>query len=61
MTLPPPPPQPPEPPLPEECCNSGCDPCIMDLYTAELAQYRTRLAEWQQLYGDQAATPSGGQ
>jgi hypothetical protein len=35
-----------EPPL-EACCNSGCYPCILDLYTEELQQYRIDLAAWQ--------------
>ncbi|WP_051534659.1 oxidoreductase-like domain-containing protein [Deefgea rivuli] len=35
-----------EPPL-EACCSSGCYPCILDLYTEELQQYRSDLAAWQ--------------
>ncbi len=35
-----------EPPL-EACCNSGCYPCVLDLYTEELQQYRIDLAAWQ--------------
>ncbi|MFO1379013.1 MAG: oxidoreductase-like domain-containing protein [Chitinivorax sp.] len=56
----PPPPQPPEQPSPEECCSSGCDPCIMDLYTEELQQYRQKLADWQRLYGEQATVGGNG-
>lgn len=41
-------PQPPEPPLPSDCCDSGCDPCIYDLYNDELQLYRQRLADWLQ-------------
>ena len=52
MLTPPPRPQAPEAPAPEECCNSGCEPCIMDLYTEELAKYWRDLAEWERLYGD---------
>lgn len=33
---------PPEPPLPGECCGSGCDPCILDVYEEELARWRAR-------------------
>lgn len=39
-------PLPPEPPLPSDCCDSGCDPCVNDTYTEELAHYRRLLAAW---------------
>jgi hypothetical protein len=38
----------PEPPLPGDCCDSGCDPCVYDLYAEECAQYRHRLAQWRE-------------
>ncbi|MET0332021.1 MAG: oxidoreductase-like domain-containing protein [Dyella sp.] len=41
-----PPPQPPGVPEPDECCNSGCVPCVYDLYDEALAQYRLQLATW---------------
>ncbi|MBZ0221568.1 MAG: oxidoreductase-like protein [Dokdonella sp.] len=41
-------PLPPEAPLPSDCCDSGCDRCVQDVYTEELADYRERLARWQQ-------------
>ncbi|WP_081077125.1 oxidoreductase-like domain-containing protein [Burkholderia pseudomultivorans] len=37
---------PPEPAL-EDCCNSGCSPCVFDLYDEALARYRVELAEWE--------------
>ena len=40
-------PQPPEQPCDDECCRSGCDPCIFDLYQQELQQYRELLAQWE--------------
>jgi hypothetical protein len=40
-------PRPPEAPLPSDCCDSGCDPCVYDLYNDELQLYRQRLAAWQ--------------
>jgi hypothetical protein len=40
-------PLPPERPGDDECCRSGCDPCIFDLYQEELEQYRARLKEWE--------------
>lgn len=32
--------------MPSDCCDSGCDPCINDLYSDALARYRKALAEW---------------
>jgi hypothetical protein len=40
-------PLPPEQPGDDECCRSGCDPCIFDLYQQELQQYREALAQWE--------------
>ncbi|WP_136414085.1 oxidoreductase-like domain-containing protein [Herbaspirillum sp. ST 5-3] len=42
------PPVPPEKPGDEECCRSGCEPCIFDLYAQELERYRTALAAWEE-------------
>ncbi len=36
----------PESPLPGDCCDSGCDPCVLDTYTEELQYYREQLAKW---------------
>lgn len=40
-------PVPPEAPLPSDCCESGCDPCVYDLYSEALQYYREQLALWQ--------------
>lgn len=40
-------PTPPQQPEPEDCCRSGCTPCVFDLYEEELQRYRERLAEWE--------------
>ncbi|MGH8616695.1 MAG: oxidoreductase-like domain-containing protein [Burkholderiales bacterium] len=50
MTLPAddPPPEPPRAPYPHECCDSGCEPCVYDLYAEALRQYEENLAAWQQ-------------
>lgn len=37
-------PPPPEKPDPNECCGSGCSPCIYDYYY-------DNLAEWEEKYG----------
>lgn len=53
MSLPPRPddddprPLPPECPDNDDCCHSGCDPCIFDLYDEEFGRYRAALAAWQ--------------
>jgi hypothetical protein len=46
------PPVPPQKPLPSECCDSGCDPCIFDLYRDELAGHARALAEWRARHPD---------
>ncbi|MBN3765764.1 oxidoreductase-like domain-containing protein [Burkholderia sp. Ac-20365] len=40
-------PTPPTEPEPGDCCQSGCDPCVFDLYTEELTRYRAALAAWE--------------
>ncbi|NIE68937.1 oxidoreductase-like domain-containing protein [Burkholderia sp. Ax-1719] len=40
-------PQPPERPDDNACCQSGCDPCIFDLYNDEVTRYRANLAVWE--------------
>ncbi|MFB9123234.1 hypothetical protein E2553_30010 [Paraburkholderia dipogonis] len=40
-------PVPPVQPDLDDCCHSGCNPCVFDLYDEALERYRTALAEWQ--------------
>ncbi|KAF0815184.1 hypothetical protein IGB42_00261 [Andreprevotia sp. IGB-42] len=47
-----PPPAPPHEPALEECCGSGCDPCIFDFYAADLSTYRAAAIAWQQRHPD---------
>ncbi len=42
-----PPPVPPVRPDNDDCCHSGCDPCIFDLYAEELERYRAELHAWE--------------
>lgn len=39
-------PLPPERPLASDCCDSGCDRCVQDVYAEELADYETALQAW---------------
>jgi hypothetical protein len=50
-----PPPLPPRRPGNDECCHSGCDPCILDLYEEELERYRAELRAWEQRTGKKQA------
>ncbi|HET9836068.1 MAG TPA: oxidoreductase-like domain-containing protein [Rhodanobacteraceae bacterium] len=45
-------PQPPEKPLSGDCCDSGCDNCVLDTYAREMDVHRERLAAWQQRHPD---------
>lgn len=40
-------PSPPVRPELEDCCLSGCSPCIFDLYEQALQRYQELLAEWE--------------
>ena len=42
-----PPPAPPKRPDLDDCCHSGCNPCVFDLYDEALERYRAALAEWE--------------
>ncbi|MGN6231204.1 MAG: oxidoreductase-like domain-containing protein [Trinickia sp.] len=46
-------PTPPPRPTQDECCHSGCSPCVFDLYDEALERYEAALAAWQ---ARQAAT-----
>ena len=40
-------PIPPEKPLPMDCCDSGCDRCVSDIYQEELEHFQVVLAAWE--------------
>ncbi|MFT3803189.1 MAG: oxidoreductase-like domain-containing protein [Burkholderiaceae bacterium] len=54
-----PPPEPPLRPDPEDCCRSGCVPCVFDIYADELARYETALRAWRARHPERGATPAG--
>lgn len=40
-------PIPPVRPENDECCHSGCDPCIFDLYNEAMERYSEELEAWE--------------
>ncbi|MDD3764440.1 MAG: oxidoreductase-like domain-containing protein [Nevskiales bacterium] len=46
----------PEPPNPDDCCMSGCSPCVYDTYDQELERWHALIAELKSAGGN----PSGG-
>ena len=62
MTVPPhgpadPRPQPPREPEAGECCQSGCDPCVFDLYWQACKRYEQALTEWEARQERRASLP----
>jgi hypothetical protein len=47
-------PAPPARPSPDDCCRSGCDPCVFDLYNEAMERYEAALAEWERRRGTRA-------
>ena len=44
----------PQPPNAEDysgCCDSGCSPCVFDLYWDAMARYEIQLAAWRERHG----------
>ena len=40
-------PEPPRAPEQWECCQSGCDPCVYDLYWQAVDRYEAALRAWE--------------
>ncbi|WP_334188260.1 oxidoreductase-like domain-containing protein [Noviherbaspirillum sp.] len=38
----------PQRPVNDECCRSGCSPCVFDLYAEDLAVYEAALRAWEE-------------
>lgn len=54
-----PPPTPPIEPALEDCCQSGCNPCIFDIYQDALERYRLALQKWQARQDEAIAVKPG--
>lgn len=48
-------PQAPEAPGPNECCQSGCIPCVYDMYDEAMGEYREALKAWLARHPEAAA------
>ncbi|PHJ21912.1 oxidoreductase- amine-terminal protein [Cystoisospora suis] len=50
-------PEPPWKPDPSDCCGSGCDPCIFDIYYQQLEEYHRLLKLWEDQQGHENSPP----
>ncbi|HMT92989.1 oxidoreductase-like domain-containing protein [uncultured Thiothrix sp.] len=48
--------QAPIPPTPNECCESGCDPCVWDIYYEDLRKWQEQ--QQAQAEADKASSSS---
>jgi hypothetical protein len=48
-------PVPPVQPELEDCCRSGCTPCVFDLYEEALERYQEELAAWEAAHAAKSA------
>jgi hypothetical protein len=44
-------PQAPNPEDYSDCCDSGCSPCVFDLYWDAVARFEIQLADWRARHG----------
>jgi hypothetical protein len=40
----------PEAPLPAECCESGCEVCVWDVYNDQMRAWRDAMSRWRQAH-----------
>jgi len=50
-------PQPPREPALEECCGSGCEPCVFDRYYEALDRYEAAIQAWLERHPEAALAP----
>jgi hypothetical protein len=50
-------PQPPRQPGLEDCCLSGCNPCVFELYEQALERYELALAGWKARHQGEVLDP----
>jgi cytochrome-b5 reductase len=48
----------PEEPAPGECCESGCDPCVLDLYYEALREWEAEVARLKAAAADLESQPA---
>ncbi|MEC9408162.1 MAG: oxidoreductase-like domain-containing protein [Pseudomonadota bacterium] len=46
-------PRPPEKPLDSDCCETGCDPCVWDMYSDQVRAYERALKDWEARQADE--------
>lgn len=51
-------PLPPPEPEPGACCQSGCEPCVYDLYWEAVDRYEQALAAWQERHPQNTIQPT---
>ena len=52
-------PLPPREPELDECCGSGCSPCIFDLHDMAMERYREALRAWRERHPEATQIESG--
>jgi len=40
----------------DDCCRSGCTPCVFDLYEDAMDRYRAELKKWRARHGNSEAS-----
>jgi hypothetical protein len=53
-------PQPPARPAIDDCCRSGCVPCVFDLYEEAMERYRIEFRAWEERRANGRSTKARG-